>query len=87
MRRCCSALLVGLLYLAAAEATPAGSEPAPPPAGPDTADPAWFATAGLEEIAFDTLETSTLAGVGVHRLGRDPAAGPPDGRLFTFLAT
>ena len=48
---------------------------------------AWFATAGLEEIAFDTLETSTLAGVGVHRLGRDPAAGPPDGRLFTFLPT
>jgi acetylornithine deacetylase/succinyl-diaminopimelate desuccinylase-like protein len=30
MRRCCSALLVGLLYLVAAEATPAGSEPAPP---------------------------------------------------------
>jgi hypothetical protein len=48
---------------------------------------AWFASAGMEEIAFDTLETSTLASVGVHRLGRDPAAGLPDGRLFTFLAT
>ena len=48
---------------------------------------AWFATAGFGEIAFDALETSTLAGVGVHQLSRDPAAGLPDGRLFTFLAT
>ena len=48
---------------------------------------AWFASAGFEEIAFDALETSALTSVGVHRLGRGPAAGPPDGRLFTFLAT
>ena len=48
---------------------------------------AWFALAGFEEIAFDALETSALTSVGVHRLSRSPAAWPPDGRLFTFLAT
>ena len=48
---------------------------------------AWFASAGFEEVAFDALESSALTSVGVHRLGRGPAAGPPDGRLFTFLAT
>ena len=31
--------------------------------------------------------TSALTSVGVHRLGRGPVAGLPDGRLFTFLAT
>lgn len=48
---------------------------------------AWFASAGFGEIAFDALKTSALTSVGVHRLGRSPAAGPLDGRLFTFLAT
>jgi hypothetical protein len=48
---------------------------------------AWFASAGFGEIAFDALKTSALTSVGVHRLGRGPAAGPPDGRPFTFLAT
>jgi hypothetical protein len=48
---------------------------------------AWFASAGFGEIAFDALKTSALTSVGVHRLGRGPAAGPLDGRLFTFLAT
>jgi hypothetical protein len=48
---------------------------------------AWFASAGFGEIAFDALETTALTSVGVHRLGRGPAAEPPDGRLFTFLAT
>jgi hypothetical protein len=48
---------------------------------------AWFAAAGYREIAFDALETSALTSVGVHRLDRGPAAGLPDGRMFTFLAT
>lgn len=48
---------------------------------------AWFASAGFGEVAFDMLETSALTSVGVHRLGRGPAAGLPDGRLFTFRAT
>ena len=48
---------------------------------------AWFASAGFGEVAFDALETGALTSVGVHRLGRGPVAGLPDGRLFTFLAT
>jgi len=48
---------------------------------------AWFGSAGFGEVAFDALETSALTSVGVHRLGRGPAAGRPDGRLFTFRAT
>ena len=48
---------------------------------------AWFASADFGEIAFDALETSALTSVGVHRLGPGPAAGLPDGRLFTFLST
>jgi hypothetical protein len=47
----------------------------------------WFAAAGYGEIAFDALGTSALTSVGVHRLDRGPAAGLPDGRMFTFLAT
>ena len=46
----------------------------------------WFAAAGLDEGAFETPETTTMTGVGVHRLS--PAAPPPAefpaGRLFTF---
>jgi hypothetical protein len=45
---------------------------------------AWFAESGFEEIAFDALETSALTSVGVSRLSRAPAAGPPGHRLFTF---
>jgi hypothetical protein len=48
---------------------------------------AWFASAGFGEIAFDALETSAMTSVGVHRLGRGPAARLPVGRLFTFRAT
>jgi hypothetical protein len=44
----------------------------------------WFASGGFAEIAFDAVETSTLIGVGVGRLGRAPAGEPPRGRLFTF---
>jgi hypothetical protein len=68
----------------------------------------WFADAGFEEVAFEAPETTTLTGIGVHRLpaaspgdradpGRPAApeapearpapAGPPTGRLFTFLDT
>jgi hypothetical protein len=45
---------------------------------------AWFTESGFEDVAFDALETSVMIGVGVSRLGRAPAAGRPDGRLFTF---
>ncbi len=45
---------------------------------------AWFTESGFEAVAFDALETSVKIGVGVSRLGRAPAAGRPDGRLFTF---
>ena len=45
---------------------------------------AWFAESGFEDVAFDALETGVKTGVGVSRLGRVPAAGWPDGRLFTF---
>jgi hypothetical protein len=48
---------------------------------------AWFAAAGLGEVAFDALETSALTSAGVHRLGRGSAAGPPGGRLCTLLGT
>jgi len=44
----------------------------------------WFASAGFDEVAFEALETSTMIGVGVHRL-RETAPGPlPGGPLFTF---
>jgi hypothetical protein len=45
---------------------------------------AWFAASGFDEVAFDAVETSTLVGVGVHRLRQAPAAGLPDEPLFTF---
>ena len=48
---------------------------------------AWFAEAGLAEIAFDALDTDVLTSVGVHRVGHTPAEEPPAGRLFTFIAT
>jgi hypothetical protein len=48
---------------------------------------AWFADSGFDEIAFDTLETSALTSVGVHRLRHAATARPPSHRLFTFLAT
>jgi hypothetical protein len=47
---------------------------------------AWFAEAGLAEIAFDALETDRFTSVGVHRLDHAPAEEPPAGRLFTFIA-
>jgi hypothetical protein len=51
---------------------------------------AWFSENGFGEVAFDALESSGspdadhLISVGVSRLDRAPAAGWPDGRLFTF---
>ena len=50
---------------------------------------AWFGDNGFEEVAFDALEPASpdadhLISVGVSRLVRAPAAGRPDGRLFTF---
>jgi len=51
---------------------------------------AWFGENGFGEVAFDALENSGsvdhLISVGVSRRGRVPAAGWPDGRLFTFRA-
>jgi hypothetical protein len=56
----------------------------------------WFAAAGFEEVAFETPETTTMTGVGVHRrpvaapsdlprgASRAAAEPPPDGRLFMF---
>lgn len=47
----------------------------------------WFTGAGFEEVAFDTLDTITLAGVGVGRLRRPSHAGLPSGPLFAFRQT
>ncbi len=47
---------------------------------------AWFGESGFEEVAFDAVESATLIGVGVGRLGRAPADALPGGRLFTFRA-
>jgi hypothetical protein len=46
----------------------------------------WFAATGFDEVAFDAPETTTMTGVGVHRLSAAaaPAAELPDSRLFTF---
>ena len=48
---------------------------------------AWFADAGFEELAFDALDTTTLAAVGVGRLGHAVSVGLPCGSLFTFRET
>jgi hypothetical protein len=45
---------------------------------------AWFTGAGFEELAFDTLDTSTLAAVGAGRLRRAAHAALPAGPLFAF---
>ncbi len=55
---------------------------APPVAGPDP-----FANAGFGELAFDALDTATLAAVGVGRLGHAAPVGLPSGPLFTFRET
>jgi hypothetical protein len=47
---------------------------------------AWFAEAGLAEIAFDALDTDVFTSVGVNRVGHAPAEAPPAGRLFSFMA-
>jgi hypothetical protein len=44
----------------------------------------WFSASGFDEVAFEALDTTTLAGVGVNRLGRAPDAKLPAGPLFTF---
>jgi hypothetical protein len=48
---------------------------------------AWFADAGFDEVAFDTLDTTTLTSVGVARLRRPARAGLPSGPLFAFRQT
>jgi hypothetical protein len=48
---------------------------------------AWFASAGFEELAFDALDTTTLAAVGVGRLSHAASEGLPSGPLFTFRET
>jgi hypothetical protein len=45
---------------------------------------AWFAAAGFDEIAFDTLPFDRMMSVGVSRLARPSAARKPGDRLFTF---
>ena len=47
----------------------------------------WFADSGFEEMAFDALDTATLAAVGVGRLSRTARAGLPVGPMFTFRET
>ncbi len=50
----------------------------------------WFQASGFDEVAFDALDNEFLTSVGVHRLARPPAPGPPrapslgDAPLFTF---
>ena len=48
---------------------------------------AWFTGAGFDEVAFDALDTSALAAVGVGRLRHAPRGGLPSGPLFTFRQT
>jgi hypothetical protein len=46
----------------------------------------WFAAAGLQEVAFESPETTTMTGMGVQRRPVATPSGPlPSGRLFTFL--
>jgi Putative methyltransferase len=44
----------------------------------------WFAAAGFDEVAFDEPETTTMTGVGVHRLRAGAAAARPGDHLFAF---
>jgi len=46
----------------------------------------WFAANGFDEVAFDSLDTEFLTGVGVHRLSRSPdrEVPLPAGPLFRF---
>jgi|SRR5215467_6819626 len=46
----------------------------------------WFAANGFDEVAFDSLDTEFLTGVGVHRLSRSPDREVqfPAGPLFRF---
>jgi hypothetical protein len=48
---------------------------------------AWFTSAGFEELAFDPLDTTTLAAVGAGRLSHAASGGLPSGPLFTFRET
>jgi hypothetical protein len=44
----------------------------------------WFASGGFDEVGFDEIPSSTMAGVGAARLGRAPSVPLPDQPLFTF---
>lgn len=51
----------------------------------------WFAAAGFEELAFDSPDTASMTGVGVHRMTADAQAsfdnaGIPAQPLFTFTS-
>jgi hypothetical protein len=48
---------------------------------------AWFTGAGFEEVAFDILDTTALAAVGVGRLRRAARTELPAGPLFAFRQT
>src|SRR5258708_10899150 len=47
----------------------------------------WFTDAGFDEVAFDILDTTTLAAGGVGRLRRPSRARLPPGPLFAFRKT
>ena len=46
---------------------------------------AWFAAAGLDELAFVAPDASGFVGVGAHRLRSDPRPFVPGERMFTFV--
>jgi hypothetical protein len=48
---------------------------------------AWFTDVGFEEVAFDILDTTALAAVGVGRRRRAARTGLPAGPLFAFRQT
>jgi hypothetical protein len=48
---------------------------------------AWLTRAGFEELAFDALDTTDLAAVGVGRLAHAANAGLPAAPLFAFRET
>ena len=45
---------------------------------------AWFTDAGFDEVAFESLDTTALAAVGVGRLRHVAHTALPAGPLFTF---
>ena len=60
---------------------------APQAAGPDPAHPRLVSQRRFEERAFDALDSTTLAAVGVGRLSHAAPVGLPFWPLFTFRET